>query len=241
LIASGSISTDYVYIWNMLTGNVIQTLAHKKVRSLLLMNNQYLISGDKDGDGDAVLWNASSFNNIKQITHSAINIKRIDTNNIVFIRWDQQIDTWDIRTSSFNDLSSSSDNYYSHDVIDIIIIAAGRTNNQIEIWDFTTRTKMRTITSAHSNDKTQLASSSLDGAIKLWNLNTFSLIKTLTDGQRIDCIEYINDTLIASGSISTDYVYIWNMLTGNVIQTLAHKKVRSLLLMNSKFKKRNYN
>jgi WD40 repeat protein len=97
LLASGSLSTNYVYLWDINKGTIIKNLAHKTVTSLLFMNNTYLISGDVNSSTNVIIWKISDWNLYKQSTYSGINLRQIDLNNIAMIRWDQSLDTWDIR------------------------------------------------------------------------------------------------------------------------------------------------
>ena len=68
IIASGSSSTNYVYIWDIIQGTKIKNLAHKKVTSLLLMKNGFLLSGDVNAETKIKIWKTSDFNKYKVST-----------------------------------------------------------------------------------------------------------------------------------------------------------------------------
>ena len=82
----------------------------------------------------------------------------------------------------------------------------------------------------------QLASCSLDQKIRLWNLATYSLTKTIIDpGNNIDSIVYINDTVLVSGATGIPTIILWNLNTGLQINTMSHSSAIGLLFIENKY------
>ena len=110
----------------------------------------------------------------------------------------------------------------------IIIIVSGHENGQIKLFNAITCKQIK-ILEEHTgwitclvslNDGT-LVSSSTDRTIKLWNISTGNVIKTLINGHNhwINCLTVLNNGILVSGSLDKT-IKLWNTHTGEVIQTL---------------------
>lgn len=120
-------------------------------------------------------------------------------------------------------------------------ILASICDNQIFLWDLKTGEQIN-ILSGHSDtifslvispDGQTIASGSSDRTVKLWNLQTGELIRSLYHSQRADPIYSIafspNGKILAAGGSSkykgieskSTTIYLWNLDTGELMRTLS--------------------
>lgn len=124
------------------------------------------------------------------------------------------------------------------------ILAAGH-ETVIELWDLTTRKRLATLRDhtrlvsaiAISPDEKILASSSLDGTIKLWDLPNHRLVSTLRTG-RASSLAFSPDGLIlasssrvhrwADGVFSPLGVQMWDIASRRRLFSLGNQPVRAI-------------
>lgn len=124
------------------------------------------------------------------------------------------------------------------------LLASGE-RHAIQLWNLETGRLERSLTGhtnwisalAFSPDGRLLASSSLDGTIKLWNVRTGAIVTTLKSG-RVTCLKFSPDgQFLASGSriqrwadgpTSHTGVQLWNVATGAIAQQLGTRPVTAL-------------
>ena len=109
-----------------------------------------------------------------------------------------------------------------------IIIISGHENGKIKLFNAITCKLIKTLEDHTGwitclvllNDGT-LVSSSTDRTIKLWNILTGNVIKTLANGHNhwINCLTVLNNGILVSGSLDKT-IKLWNTHTGEVIKTL---------------------
>ncbi|WP_250855269.1 WD40 repeat domain-containing protein [Anabaena sp. PCC 7938] len=102
-----------------------------------------------------------------------------------------------------------------------------RTNHQIMITADAQQPEQRTLTGHNdfvislvvSADSKTLASSSADGTIKIWDITTGKLIKTLNHRYQVYGVAWNSDSKTLA-SISGNEIIIWNVTTGKPLKTL---------------------
>lgn len=101
------------------------------------------------------------------------------------------------------------------------LISAGK---QVEIWDLTTRTRIRTLSGqtvfvnavALSADGKTIATGDREGIISLWNFDTGKLQRRLFHGNSVYQLEFSsNSKILFSGGLNNT-IKRWNVETGNV-------------------------
>ena len=202
IIASSSWDKT-IKLWNVETGELINTLPHKDAVNSITFSrdSQSLISGTEDNN--IYIWNIFAQPKItKVLTGHTDSIKVV--------------------TVSPNGLSSNGDE----------IIASAGYDNKIKLWSIagellqTIDAHNLAITSlAFTPDSQTLASSSWDNTIKLWSIadagKNSTLLHALTGHQDgVTTISFNSDgTLLASGSGDRD-IKLWNTETGELIKNL---------------------
>jgi WD40 repeat protein len=98
----------------------------------------------------------------------------------------------------------------------------------LTVWDVTSEQVLHTFggrstnhmqSAAFSPDSAQIASGHIDGAIKLWEVATGRLIRTLWHAKSVDAVSFSRDgTRLLSGSADAT-VKLWDMATGQVVRT----------------------
>jgi len=122
------------------------------------------------------------------------------------------------------------------------ILASGLKNGNIDIWNLTNETIIRSLKSHRQNiwslqllnDKfPTLISSSKDKLIKLWNITTGKVVKTLIGhNESVYSLIILTNETIATGSFDNT-IRLWNITTGNEIKQLyINSFVFSLILLN---------
>ena len=224
ILASGSAKTNVVYIWDLEKGKIINNLHHQTVKSLLLMNNAYLITGDDYLYTNVIIWRISDWKIYSQSSLSGINLRQIDSNNIAMIRRYQQLDTWDIRDSIYDQLSPSY--YISLDIIDNYIIAACNTNRLIEIWNLTSRECIKTISSSHD---IVVIESVLDDVKLNTKLNLTTIPTMLTNQNTVTEITFLSSTGYRDTSIAANSSQITqtDFLKNEILTTISFDSTKS--------------
>ncbi|MER3478659.1 MAG: hypothetical protein C4287_22085 [Leptolyngbya sp. ERB_1_2] len=124
------------------------------------------------------------------------------------------------------------------------ILAAGD-KNAIKVWDLKTRRPLPSLLDhkgsisaiAISQDEKILASSSLDGTIKLWDLPNSRLVSTLNSGRASNLVFSPDSRILASssrvkrwadGAFSPIGVQVWDIASRQQIYTLGDEPIRAI-------------
>ena len=120
------------------------------------------------------------------------------------------------------------------------IIASGREDGKIKLWDITTYKCMRVL-QEHNSEICALAwspdsktiASSIDNAVKLYSIETGKLISNLEHGSKVLTITWsLDEQTLASGS-NDSTIKLWDVNTGDCIKVLTgHSKgINKILLV----------
>lgn len=124
------------------------------------------------------------------------------------------------------------------------IMAVGH-DQAIEIWDLKTRQRLPSLIDhtdmisaiAISSDEKILASSSLDGTIKLWDLPNRRLYSTLNSGRASELVFSPDSRILASsssvrrwadGAFSPVGVQVWNVASRQRLYSVGNEPIRSM-------------
>ena len=183
-LASGSLYSNIVKIWNPITGQLLRSLqGHRALTSLAISpNSQTLVSGSADGTVQA--WNLSNgelyFTNsttAKGVWSVAINPKE---QTFASGNEDGTINIWNLENG------------------ELILTLSGHKD---QVWSVSI-----------SPDGKTLASGSQDKTVKIWNLATGELIKTLSGhSASVRCVTFSRDgNFLLSGS-GDRTIKIWRL------------------------------
>lgn len=126
------------------------------------------------------------------------------------------------------------------------ILAAGY-ENEIELWNLKTQQPLPSLSDhtglisaiAISDDEKILASSSLDGTIKLWDLPNSRLVSTLRSGRASNLVFSPDSRILASssrvqrwadGEFSPVGVQVWDIATRQRLYSLGDQPIRAIAL-----------
>jgi WD40 repeat protein len=156
LIACGVAGSNYVSVWNVTTGVKVKQLNHgDKVQALLLLQNGILLSGDINSNFGTSFWNVSawtlisSFKPERSVLMFASKQAIINPNLVGEIKGGNNLCIYDTSQNVRTLLGLSK--YDSLEFLDNDWIAAANQNYDIEIWDIYTKSKISTISNAHSS------------------------------------------------------------------------------------------
>ena len=149
VLVSGATGISTIILWNLNTGLQIKTLSHSSAIGLLFIENKYLLSSDVSSNLFKK-WSFENFNYIETLSQGGKCLKKIDSNNILFLRSDGQIGYLNLTQNTFGILSTGG--CFSLEVVDNNAVAIGRQDNSIEIWNIFSNYRYKTIPAAHSSD-----------------------------------------------------------------------------------------
>lgn len=209
-----------VDVWDVKTGNLLSILQHDgRVLSLIYtLDNEQIISVDFDSPQNLYIWD---------IAHESI-IAREDTGSMVDMDWSPNGNilalanaTGTIVLEAYEESSFSYIKYFEHPEIIGLTSVNGFDNYAID-W---------------KSDGSQIASGSLNGKVRVWDVKTGEIILDLK-GNDNEASEYDRNDIRDIGfstdgerlySISADgTIRVWDTGNGEIIRTIAlDKAVRS--------------
>lgn len=223
-------------IWNLLTGECLKTLKCEAVFRIETLPNNRVLSSSLDGS--IKVWCLDSSKENLEDDNEVIIENSCDTEDkhiggITMMPNDQllscsgfTIKQWDLNTRTrLKTLVGHTDR-----VISVDVLPGGRAfscsqDKTIKIWNLETGECLHTL-EGHTGpvncvlvlSANRLASGSNDKSIKIWDLLSNSCTKTLI-GHHKGILELAKITNEAIASCSTDGIKVWNLDTGNCIQT----------------------
>ncbi len=236
-LASGSYDKT-VKLWDANSGRLIRTFfGHsERITSVAFSpDGKTLASGSSDNT--IKLWNASSGKLIRTLSGDSIILSVVfssDGKTLASGSEDTTIKLWNASSGLLiRTLSGHSD--YVNSVAfspDGKTLASGSSDKTIKLWDVSSGQLIRTIArrsendyvygySGHVNsvafspDGKMLASGGLGGEIKLWNVSSSQLIRTLT-GDPVNSVAFSPDgKTLASGSRG-ESIRLWDVSSGRI-------------------------
>jgi WD40 repeat protein len=236
-----------IKILNLSTGQIIHTLygRYGGFKSVAFSpDGKILASGS--WDGTIKIWNTSTGQLIRTLSGDSINVSSVafspDGKTLASGGQDKTIKIWNTSTGQLvRTLSGHSDQVNSVAFSpDGKILASGSQDKTIKIWNLSTGQVVRTLSGvdrriegvdrrieegvnsvAISPDGKILASSgNWDKTIRIWNLSTGQVIRTLSgDSDRVTSVAFNPDgKILASGG--DNGIKIWNLATGQEISIL---------------------
>lgn len=205
-IVSGS--DDFtIQIWKITTLQTIQTInVLKRVFAIKYLSNvNQLICGLKGMSDNLRIYDLNTYSLVQTLNGHSNDVNSIEILNEQFIAtgsYDTNVIIWNLTsyTSKFS-LNAHSFVVYCVKRISSNLLASGDAGGVIIIWDWLTGQRVFTL-NAHANglylaslelyDQQTLISGSWDKTIKIWNLQTGSLIDTINTDIQIDALALIN-------------------------------------------------
>jgi WD40 repeat protein len=109
-------------------------------------------------------------------------------------------------------------------VISSTLLASAGFDFRIRIWNLANTNTASVTMTGHTNNVYELkrisadmiASASFDTTIRLWNISSGNLIRNLTGHTNSlqYSIDYLSCSILASGSVGTEGIILWNIFTG---------------------------
>ncbi|MFN3404374.1 MAG: caspase family protein [Cytophagaceae bacterium] len=182
--------------WEIASGLPVKEFnAHNKavITFDISQDEKYIVTGD--AEGKAAIWTGQGIliHEINAHRHPILSARfSPDGSQFTLSSWDATMSIWDTKTGkniSRIDLSNSSAFALSYSP-DGIYLAAGRLGKTFELWEPDTKTAIRTFTGHtdvvssicfHPTNKTTMISSSWDGSVRAWDINTGLMTKKYKD------------------------------------------------------------
>lgn len=240
----------YIYIWDILTRNLIRRLdGHaESVRSLVYMSDTQLVSCS--WDRTLRVWDYESGTILKVIpSHDTrvMDICRVSENIVVSVSEDKECKVWDISSGRCIQRLVDKHNNFVNCVIKVgkTIMASGGADTVIKLWSYITGRCIRTL-NGHDGSvycllfvpvdtkhvdtpesmKTSpqcILSGSFDKTIRLWDISTGNRIRTFTGHTReVVSLAYLSYRTFASGSNDCT-VRIWDTFNGTVLKCIENQ------------------
>ena len=248
-LASGY-SDGSVYLWNMDSGTAHNFNSNHvmKVTSVTFSPNGNILASGSD-DGTIALWNISTKTPITSLstgtTYGVLSIVFSPDGSLLIsghedgsiILWDTS--TWEIIFPS--PLIGHYGGVYSLTFRSDLFLASSGEDGFINVWNLATedqspqfsfKTDIKAVDSIDfSPDGSLLISSSLNGTIRLWNVNDGTIIQNITGHiGRVFSVTFSPDgSMLASGGLDQK-ILVWNLATYTESWTLANhtQKVTSV-------------
>ncbi|WP_413174371.1 protein kinase domain-containing protein [Anabaena azotica] len=232
-LASGS-ADDTIKLWDVTTGNLLQTLSGHSYRVAFSPDGQTLASINREITDETIkLWDVRTGNLLQTLSGHSYGVSSVafspDGQTLASGSRDKTIKLWDVRTGNILQ-TLSGHSYWVNSVAfspdGQTLASSGSTDNTIKLWNVRTGNLLQTLTArssmvAFSPDGQTLASGNEYNIIKLWNVTTGKLLQTITghsDGVFSVAFSPDGQTL-ASGSRDKT-IKLWDVRTGKLLQTI---------------------
>ena len=239
-------SDNSIKVWDAITGELVRTLDEQHTQGIMAL--AYSPDGNQllSGDGERVnIWNVTTWDVVQTLTrHNMVFYNPsygADGKTIAFMSGDNSIRLWDVETNSL--LRTLNDN---HNIKTMALspdgtrlLSVGYYDRIIKLWDATAQTstpaifEFTGIDSIHkaffTPDGQSIISVDTDDHIRLWNVNTGESVRSFAVDSTVSMSHSTLSTNALApdgGSIATyshaeQTIKIWDVTTGNVIQTLS--------------------
>jgi WD40 repeat protein len=237
-----------VKIWNPFNWTLIRTYSQHTygVYAMEWLDKDTLASAGYY-DQTIKIWSISS-GQTKQTINGYVNIfslKFLNTKIHLAAGVGYDINIYNINDGSFVS-SLTGHSSYVRDLVQIsddLLASAGESDLTVRIWNLTTNTCKFILTghtyyiySLKQVTSTILASGSYDATIKLWDISSGQLIRTLTGhaGFILWSVDLLNSQTVVSGSWDGE-IKLWNWSTGECLSTIQTQGsyIWSLAVVNS--------
>jgi WD40 repeat protein len=221
LLLCGSLDGT-VKLWDDEKGELLKTWkGHSQCVKAVAWNHDSSRSISASSDKTIKIWEGMTGELLKTLIGHSDVVESVawnhDGSRIVSASQDHTIKIWDDRSGSpITPGLSASPSRISASSSKGVLLA-----NNLDESSMTLKQEALVLTVAWNHDGTKIASGSNDGAVKIWNGSTGTLLNTLLGhSDLVQAVAWSHDgTKIVSGSWDTK-VIIWDALTGNHLRTL---------------------
>ena len=227
-------STKNVLILSKRCGKIIQKFNNCSGRILSIKADEKtnrLICGSSDNS--IKIWNQANKNCLKILEDHedcVENILLISNNKFISGSNDRTIKIWDIDSYECLNTLENESGVRSLCLIPKNQIACGCHNGSISVWDLDNSIQVKTF-EAHQKpirnlkltiDHLKLISCSRENMIKIWNLETFDCIQTISKGefQGICNLDLTSNGNLLTSSSSDKTVKLWQIETGEILKSI---------------------
>jgi WD40 repeat protein len=222
-----SVGDKEIKIWNIESGECLQTLNENVITSTILIgsnnNKSTLISGSDDKK--IKIWDLNTFECINIIKNGSDigSLCLISRDKLACGCQDGMVNIWDLNSFSKSSSFLAHETFdridclkLTHDSTKLISSCSMDPKNTIKLWDVDDYNMIRELV-GHFNSiicfeltfDRNLLSGSNDKQMKLWNLDTGECLKTIIFDSDVYCIRQITSDLIAVGT--SRFIIKWTL------------------------------
>lgn len=229
-LAAGSIDGS-ITIWNAADGTTLRNWqAHEDVINIVswspdgtqLVSGSGALDAKVADDASAKVWDAETgdlINELSSYDGGVISAAWSPDGNWIFSGTMDYVDVFDTDTWDASFFLNAFDPQWSAG--GEYILFGNLSNNQITIYDTggnqtlaLSGHKAGVVSVAWSPDNVQLASASLDGTVRVWNVTTERTLLRLTDDYYYQPVWSADGDSLWTTNISDDTIYLWDVETG---------------------------
>ena len=247
-VISGS-SDKTLKVWDLQTGSILRPLEghSEQVRAVAVTpDSKYMISGSSDKT--LKVWDLQTGSILRTLNghNDWVNAVAVtpDSKYVISGSGDKTLKVWDFQTGEFLRTLTGHNDWVNAVAVtpDSKYVISGSGDKTLKVWDLQTGSILCTLTglaircdgnctlTGHSDwvhavavtpDSKYVISGSSDSRLKVWDLQTGSILRTLVTGHSdwVNAVAVTPDSKYVISGSSDSRLKVWNLQTGEVIAT----------------------